>query len=80
MRAVLVLAAPECVMLVDTLVAVTEGTMFVLKAGAAFDVVSRNKLEEECYTSPAISGGQLFIRTLQHLYCIGAGRRNPGAH
>ena len=33
--------------------------------------VSRNDLGEECYSSPAISRGQIFIRTLNHLHCIG---------
>jgi outer membrane protein assembly factor BamB len=47
------------------------GEMFVLKAGPKFEVVSRNKLGEECRASPAISQGQIFIRTLNHLYCIG---------
>jgi outer membrane protein assembly factor BamB len=48
-----------------------DGITFVLKAGPKFEVVSRNALEEECYASPAIAHGQLFIRTLHHLYCIG---------
>jgi outer membrane protein assembly factor BamB len=48
-----------------------EGTTFVLKAGPKFEVVSKNPLGEECYASPAIAHGQLFIRTLHHLYCIG---------
>ncbi|MBV9126421.1 MAG: PQQ-binding-like beta-propeller repeat protein, partial [Planctomycetes bacterium] len=47
------------------------GEMFVLKAGSRFEVVSRNKLGEECRASPAISQGQIFLRTLNHLYCIG---------
>lgn len=48
-----------------------DGQMFVLKANGKFDVVQRNKLEEECYASPAVSRGQIFVRTLNHLYCIG---------
>lgn len=52
-----------------------DGTMFVLKAGERFEVVSRNKLEEECYASPAVARGEIFIRTLHHLYCIGEGAR-----
>jgi len=49
-----------------------DGMTHVLKAGPKFEVVSRNPLEEECYASPAISRGQMFIRTLHHLWCIGA--------
>jgi outer membrane protein assembly factor BamB len=33
--------------------------------------LARNSLEEPVYASPAISGGQLFIRAAKHLYCIG---------
>jgi hypothetical protein len=48
-----------------------DGQMFILRGNGKFEVVARNKLEEECYASPAVSRGQLFIRTLHHLYCIG---------
>ena len=48
-----------------------DGITYVLKGNGAFDVVSRNPLGDECYSSPAISHGQIFIRTLSHLYCIG---------
>ena len=47
------------------------GVMHVLKAGPKFELVARNRLEDECYASPAIANGQIFIRTLHHLYCIG---------
>jgi outer membrane protein assembly factor BamB len=55
-----------------------EGTTYVVKAGPAFEVLARNPLGEESYASPAISHGQLFIRTLHHLYCIGP--REQGCH
>jgi outer membrane protein assembly factor BamB len=48
-----------------------EGTTHVVKAGPAFELVARNPLGEECCASPAISRGQIFIRTLHHLWCIG---------
>jgi len=48
-----------------------EGTTYVLKAGPTFDVVARNPLGEKCFASPAVSGGNIFIRTSQHLWCIG---------
>jgi outer membrane protein assembly factor BamB len=44
----------------------------VLKANGEFSVLHRNKLDDECYASPAISQGQIFIRGLNNLYCIGA--------
>jgi len=48
-----------------------EGIMWVLKPGPTFEVVAKNALGEECYASPAIARGQMFIRTANHLYCIG---------
>jgi hypothetical protein len=48
-----------------------DGTTHVLKAGPTFTLLSRNSLDEETYASPAISRGQIFMRTLHHLVCIG---------
>jgi outer membrane protein assembly factor BamB len=47
------------------------GDTYVLKAGPKFELVAQNPLGEECYASPALSRGQIFLRGLQHLYCIG---------
>ena len=47
------------------------GVTYVLKGNGAFDLVSRNPLGDACSSSPAVSQGQIFIRTLNHLYCIG---------
>jgi hypothetical protein len=44
----------------------------VLKAGPTFEVLAENHLEDYLLASPAISDGQIFIRTTKHLYCIGA--------
>jgi outer membrane protein assembly factor BamB len=49
-----------------------DGTTYVLKANAKFSVLHRNKLDDECYASPVIAQGNLFIRGLHNLYCIGA--------
>jgi outer membrane protein assembly factor BamB len=48
-----------------------EGTTVVVKAGPQFEVMAENALEDYCLSSPAISDGQLFIRTASYLYCIG---------
>jgi outer membrane protein assembly factor BamB len=48
-----------------------DGVTHVLKAGGTFEVVEQNALAEKCCTSPAISQGQLFLRTTGYLYCIG---------
>ncbi len=51
-----------------------DGRMHVLRAGPKFEVVSRNDLDEECHASPAICQGQIFIRTVNNLYCIGTAK------
>jgi hypothetical protein len=48
-----------------------EGWTIVLKAGPTFEVLAENPLDEFTLSSPAISDGQIFIRTQNHLYCIG---------
>lgn len=48
-----------------------DGLTTVVKAGPAFEVLAENALNDYCLSSPAISDGQIFIRTAQHLYCIG---------
>jgi hypothetical protein len=48
-----------------------KGTTWVIKAGSKFEVVSKNELGEACSASPAVSRGQIFIRTLNTLWCIG---------
>ena len=48
-----------------------DGETFVVKAAPQFELVSQNSLGEPCFASPAVSRGQLFIRTATHLYCIG---------
>jgi outer membrane protein assembly factor BamB len=47
------------------------GTTHVVKAGRTFELISQNPLGEECFSSPAVSGGQIFIRTNHSLVCIG---------
>jgi outer membrane protein assembly factor BamB len=53
------------------------GEVIVLKAGRALEVLARNQLDERIVASPAISDGQLFIRTDEHLFCIG--KKSSGA-
>jgi len=47
-----------------------DGDTFVLKAGPKHEVLGTNSLDEPVYASPAIAGGNIFIRTASHLYCI----------
>lgn len=48
-----------------------DGLTSVVRAGPKFEVLAENSLNDYCLSSPAISDGQIFIRTSQHLYCIG---------
>ena len=48
-----------------------DGLTSVVRAGPKFEVLAENSLSDYCLSSPAISHGQIFIRTSQHLYCIG---------
>jgi len=48
-----------------------DGLTTVVKAGPKFEILAENPLNDYCLSSPAISGGQIFIRTSGQLYCIG---------
>jgi outer membrane protein assembly factor BamB len=50
----------------------TDGKTQVIRPGKKLDVVAENDLGEPVSASPAISDGQLLIRTHQSLYCIAA--------
>jgi hypothetical protein len=43
----------------------------MIKAGATFEVLAKNPLDETVQASPAIARGQIFIRTERHLFAIG---------
>jgi outer membrane protein assembly factor BamB len=46
-----------------------DGQTFVLQAGPEFKLLGQNKIGETCWASPALAGA-LFLRTVDHLYCI----------
>jgi outer membrane protein assembly factor BamB len=48
-----------------------DGQMNVIKPGPQFERVAQYQLGENCYASPAISDGQVFLRGFKHLLCIG---------
>jgi outer membrane protein assembly factor BamB len=51
-----------------------DGLTTVIKAGPKFEVLAENALEDYILSSPAISDGQVFIRTATHLWTIGQRR------
>jgi outer membrane protein assembly factor BamB len=48
-----------------------DGLTTVIKAGDAFEVLAANDLGDYTLSSPAISGGHIFMRTTKFLYSIG---------
>jgi len=48
-----------------------DGLTTVLKAGPKFEVLAENDLSDYTLSSPAISDGQIFLRTEHFLYAIG---------
>lgn len=51
------------------------GVTTVIRPGKELDVVAENELGEDCYASPAISGGSLYIRSEKSLFRIQADGR-----
>lgn len=49
-----------------------KGDTTIVPADGKFEIIARNRLEESCQASMAVSDGQLFIRTQKHLFCIGS--------
>ncbi len=53
-----------------------DGTTFIFKAGPKYELLATNRLSpgETTNSSPAISNGDIFLRTNQHLWCVGVKR------
>jgi outer membrane protein assembly factor BamB len=52
-----------------------DGLTSVYKAGAKFELVASNAMNDYCLSSIAVSDGQLFLRTSTHLWVIGERRK-----
>jgi hypothetical protein len=48
------------------------GTTYVLRNGGAGEVLAKNSIGEELYSTPAIAHQCLFVRGVKHLFCIGS--------
>jgi outer membrane protein assembly factor BamB len=71
-------AAWASIVMADGLLYATnqEATTFVFKHDAkGYHELAQNKLNETCNATPALSDGQIFFRTHEHLYCIGSHAR-----
>lgn len=47
------------------------GDTIVVKAGRSPEIVARNSIGERALASPAFANGRMFVRTDDHLFCIG---------
>ena len=52
-------------------VANTEGKIFVMAASPKFELLATNDLAEHIKAAIAPSDGQLFVRSYEHLFCVG---------
>jgi outer membrane protein assembly factor BamB len=47
-----------------------DGVTRVVRPGPDFALVAENPLGEDCFASPAVSDGRLYLRGAKHLFCI----------
>jgi outer membrane protein assembly factor BamB len=47
------------------------GHVAVLKAGAQWEILGVNDMAEECFATPALDDGRVYVRTRTTLYCFG---------
>jgi hypothetical protein len=45
----------------------------VVSAAGQWEILAVNELGEECYATPAIAEGKLYVRTNAALYCFAEG-------
>jgi outer membrane protein assembly factor BamB len=47
------------------------GAVSVLKAAGEWEILTVNQLDDECFATPAIADGRIYIRTRSALFCFG---------
>jgi outer membrane protein assembly factor BamB len=47
------------------------GQVSVLKAAGEWEILKVNEMDDECFATPAIADGRIYIRTRSALYCFG---------
>jgi outer membrane protein assembly factor BamB len=52
----------------------TEGKITVLKAGAQWEVLAVNEIDDEINATPALSDGRIYVRTRGAVYCFSTSR------
>jgi outer membrane protein assembly factor BamB len=54
-----------------------DGVARIVRPGAKYELVAENPLGEDCFASPAVSQGRLYLRGAKNLFCISARSKNP---
>jgi len=49
----------------------SSGRSYVVKAGATYEQIAANNLEDPNYASPAVSEGRIYLKGQRFLYCLG---------
>jgi len=52
-----------------------KGVVFVIAAAGMFDLLAKVNLGEQCYATPAIAGGVMYIRTNTKLFSLGGKKK-----
>jgi outer membrane protein assembly factor BamB len=52
-----------------------EGKVTVVRAASEWEVLAVNDVGEGCFGTPALAGGQIYVRTNDALFCFGSGNR-----
>ncbi len=47
------------------------GTTHVIGSGPQYELLASNEIDEQAWSSPSVSDGKLYLRTIDHLFCIG---------
>jgi outer membrane protein assembly factor BamB len=47
-----------------------DGQVFVIQSGTKFKILGINRLDEKCWSSPVAAHGALYVRGVEHLYCL----------
>jgi len=50
----------------------TSGRSYVIKAGPKLEILAKNDLGDQHFSSPAVSDGRIYLRGIRFLFCVGA--------
>lgn len=48
----------------------SDGTTHVLSSGDSYELLAANELDQQTWGTPALAAGRIYLRTVDHLYCI----------